>query len=82
MRSYFDKDFSAIEKITKAMKKLSIEPTFTPIRGGTDGASITFMGLPCPNIGTGDYNCHGRYEYVDVDEMYLVFNIVKELLQD
>lgn len=82
MRSYFDKDFSAIEKITKAMKKINIDPSFVPIRGGTDGAGITFMGLPCPNIGTGSYNCHGRYEYADVDEMYLIFEIVKNLLED
>ena len=82
MRSYFDKDFSAIEKITKAMKKINIDPSFVPIRGGTDGAGITFMGLPCPNIGTGSYNCHGRYEYADVDEMYLIFEILKNLLED
>ena len=82
MRTYFDKDMSAIDRIVKAMKKVGVEPTFTPVRGGTDGASITFMGLPCPNIGTGDYNCHGRYEYVDIFEMYKMFDIVKALLED
>ena len=82
MRTYFDKDMSAIDRIVKAMKKVGVEPTFTPVRGGTDGASITFMGLPCPNIGTGDYNCHGRYEYVDIYEMYKMFDIVKALLED
>ena len=53
---------------------------FNPIRGGTDGARITYMGLPCPNIGTGDRCCHGRYEHVVVEEMYEVFEVVKTLL--
>jgi tripeptide aminopeptidase len=82
MKEYFIKDMSAIDKITNVFKKHQIKPTFTPIRGGTDGASITFMGLPCPNLGTGDYNCHGRYEYVSVNEMKQMVEIIKDLLID
>ncbi len=81
MYEYFKNDMTAVNKATSAYKKLGIEPTFTPIRGGTDGASITFMGLPCPNLGTGDYNCHGRYEYVDINEMEQMVEVVKVLLE-
>ena len=81
MYEYFKNDMTAVTKASNAYKKLNIEPTFTPIRGGTDGASITFMGLPCPNLGTGDYNCHGRYEYVDINEMEQMVEVVKVLLE-
>ena len=82
MKYYFEKDNSAIEKIIKAYRSTGLEPEISPIRGGTDGARITYMGLPCPNIGTGDRCCHGRYEHVVVEEMYEVFNVVKNLLED
>ncbi|MBQ9827503.1 MAG: peptidase T [Lachnospiraceae bacterium] len=52
-----------------AMRELSIEPVIEPIRGGTDGCQLTFMGIPCPNLGTGGYNFHSRYEFASVDEM-------------
>ena len=81
MRNYFDKDKTAITAITRAYEKAGIKPTFSAVRGGTDGATITYMGLPCPNIGTGDRCCHGRYEHVVVEEMYETFNVVKALLE-
>ena len=52
-----------------AMKELGVEPRIQPIRGGTDGARLSYMGLPCPNLGTGAYNGHGKYEYVSVQSM-------------
>ena len=82
MRDYFDKDMFAVNKIVKAYKKVGIKPIAEPIRGGTDGATITYMGLPCPNIGTGDYNCHGKYEYVDIYEMKKMVEVVKALIED
>ncbi|MGN1295579.1 MAG: peptidase T [Bacilli bacterium] len=82
MRTYFNGDMSAVDKAVRALKKHNIEPTFTPIRGGTDGANITFMGLPCPNLGTGDYNCHGRYEYVSLTQMYQMVEVIKSLLEE
>ena len=82
MKDYFINDMSAVEKISQALKSLNITPKYVPIRGGTDGATITFMGLPCPNIGDGDYNCHGRYEYVSINEMYKMYDIVKTLLEE
>lgn len=58
-----------IEKAKEAMKELSIEPVVQPIRGGTDGARLSFMGVPCPNLCAGGHNFHGRYEYVCVQSM-------------
>ena len=51
------------------MQQLGVEPIILPIRGGTDGARLTYMGIPCPNVCTGGYNFHGRYEYASVQEM-------------
>lgn len=53
----------------EAMQELGIEPKITPIRGGTDGARLSFMGLPCPNLCTGGHNFHGRYEYISIQSM-------------
>jgi tripeptide aminopeptidase len=58
-----------ITRAKEAMHKLGVEPIILPIRGGTDGARLTYMGLPCPNVCTGGYNFHGRYEYASVQEM-------------
>lgn len=80
MKTYFDCDRRAVDIILRAFASMGISPRFIPIRGGTDGARITYMGLPCPNIGTGDRCCHGRYEHVIVEEMYTVFNLVRTLL--
>lgn len=82
MRYFFDKDDFAIKKILNAYHLAGLEPKISPIRGGTDGARITYMGLPCPNIGTGDRCCHGRYEHVVIEEMYEVFEVVKQLLEN
>lgn len=82
MKYYFEKDDRAIKKLLKAFELNNITPKFVPIRGGTDGARITYMGLPCPNIGTGDRCCHGRYEHVVVEEMYEMFSLVRSLLEN
>ncbi len=58
-----------IELAKKAMEAVGVEPMITPIRGGTDGARLSYMGLPCPNIFTGGCNFHGRHEFVSVDAM-------------
>lgn len=58
-----------IENAVKAMEHLGIKPEISPIRGGTDGARLSFMGLPCPNLGTGGMNCHGRFEYAVAESM-------------
>lgn len=66
-----------IDMLHESCRRVGLDPQVVAIRGGTDGARLSFMGLPCPNIGTGGQNCHGRYEYVDINEMELV---VKQLL--
>lgn len=82
MKDYFVKDMSAIDRLVKAFKLRGVTPIAEPIRGGTDGATITYMGLPCPNIGNGDYNCHGKYEYVDIFEMKEMVEVIKTLLEN
>ncbi len=63
----------------QAMVNLGIEPLIQPIRGGTDGSQLSYMGLPTPNIFTGGENYHGRYEYVSVDTMIKAVNVIIEI---
>lgn len=69
-----------IDNAVKAMKESGVEPQILPIRGGTDGCMLSFKGIPCPNLGTGAYRYHSRYEYVSVDEMKKGVEIVIRLL--
>lgn len=69
MREIMEQHMHLIENAATAMKELGIEPKVTPIRGGTDGARLSFMGLPCPNLCAGGENFHGKYEYVSVQSM-------------
>lgn len=70
-----------IENAIAAAKELGIEPRVQPIRGGTDGARLSFMGLPCPNLGTGDFACHGPYEHVTVEGMEKCTELVLKLVE-
>ncbi|MBA2872306.1 tripeptide aminopeptidase [Anoxybacillus calidus] len=65
----------------EAMKNLDIEPKISPIRGGTDGSQLSYMGLPTPNIFTGGENFHGRYEYISVDNMIKATNVIIEIIK-
>ncbi len=69
-----------IDNAKKAMEKASVTPIVMPIRGGTDGARLSYMGLPCPNICTGGYNFHGRYEYITVEAMEKVVEIMLNIV--
>lgn len=69
-----------IELAIAAIKENDIEPIIEPIRGGTDGARLSFIGLPCPNLGTGGYNFHGPYEYVSIKEMKIALDIIKTII--
>ena len=60
----------------EVMKDLNIIPLIKPIRGGTDGSQLSFMGLPCPNIFAGGHNFHGRYEYVPVESMMKATEVI------
>lgn len=66
-----------IESMERAMRENGVEPFSLPIRGGTDGARLSFMGLPCPNICTGGANAHGKMEYVVVEDMEKIKDIIK-----
>ena len=81
MRDYFINHMEAIELINKAYINSRLPIRYTPIRGGTDGATITYMGLPCPNLGTGDFNPHGRFEFVSVTQMTKMVDVLKELFK-
>ena len=64
----------------EAMKALGIAPQVTPIRGGTDGARLSYMGLPCPNLCTGGYNFHGKYEFIPVQSIDTMVEILKDIV--
>ena len=68
-------------RIVAAMKAAGVSsPENEPIRGGTDGSRLSFMGLPCPNLPTGGYNCHGKFEYASIDEMNTCVDIIIQLV--
>ncbi len=70
-----------VDNAKKAMEDLGITPIDQPIRGGTDGALLSYKGLPCPNLCTGGYNYHGKYEYASVQEMRSVVDILLGLVK-
>ena len=76
MKEIMESHMHLIDNAAAVMRELAIEPVITPIRGGTDGARLSFMGLPCPNLCAGGENFHGKYEYVSVQSM----NKITELL--
>ncbi|MBU2526883.1 MAG: peptidase T [Bacteroidetes bacterium] len=69
MREKIEPVFHIVDIAEQAMKDLGIKPIIKPIRGGTDGAQLSFKGLPCPNIFAGGHNFHGKYEYVSLENM-------------
>ena len=70
-----------VDRATAAMERLGMKPFSVPIRGGTDGARLSFMGLPCPNLPTGGGNYHSRFEYVSVDAMEKCAELVIEIVK-
>ena len=70
-----------IETAKKAMKEVGVNPEIKPIRGGTDGARLSYMGLPTPNIFTGGHNFHGRYEYIPVESMQKAVDVIVKIVQ-
>ena len=79
MRSYLEKDMRSVERAKAAMQKVGIEPLIIAIRGGTDGAMLTYKGLNCPNLGTGDNNAHSCFEYVVCEDMIVNCDILCEI---
>ncbi|MDT8336562.1 MAG: peptidase T [Candidatus Izemoplasmatales bacterium] len=82
MREILDNNQDIVNIAIKAIKDNGLNPIIEPIRGGTDGARLAFMGLPCPNLGTGGYNFHGPFEYASVKEMNLAVEIIKTIVSE
>src|SRR5699024_9398606 len=70
-----------IENAEKACHNVGIKPLILPIRGGTDGAQLSFKGLPCPNLGTGGHGYHGPYEHITSEGMEAACNVAMELVK-
>ena len=81
MREVIEQHMYLIDRAVKSMEEQGIQPLVTPIRGGTDGARLSFMGLPCPNICTGGENYHGKYEYACVQSMEKITKLLVSLVQ-
>ncbi|MDC7289727.1 peptidase T [Blautia schinkii] len=73
--------FHLIENAGQAMRNVGLEPVTLPIRGGTDGARLSFMGLPCPNLGTGAYAGHGPYEHITIEGMDKTVDVLTEIVK-
>ncbi len=80
MRDILESRMDVIDKALDAMKSLGVEPFVTPIRGGTDGAGLTYMGVPTPNLSTGGQNYHGIMEFVSIDQMKKMVEVIVKLV--
>ena len=82
MKEIIDDHMYTVERAKSAMAAVGVEPIIVPIRGGTDGARLSFMGLPCPNICTGGENFHSRFEFLSVESLEKVIDIVERIVLD
>lgn len=82
MLSVIEQHMDVIERAQNAIRESGLEPISQPVRGGTDGARLSFMGLPCPNLGTGGYGFHGPYEHISVEGMETAVRIIKSIATD
>ena len=80
MKEMFAGKMYIIDVISDTLRELGIEPSYSPIRGGTDGAQLTYMGIPTPNLGTGGLFCHGNHEMVSINNMKKMSEIVLNLI--
>ncbi len=81
MREKVEPVFHIVEIAKEAMEEVGIEPIIKPIRGGTDGSQLSYMGLPCPNIFAGGHNFHGKYEYVPVESMQKAVEVIVKICE-
>ena len=82
MRSKIEEQIVVVDKAIAAIRKAGITPVIKPIRGGTDGARLTFMGLPCPNLFTGGHNFHSIYEYIPLQSMHKALEVVLHIVEN
>ena len=81
MREKVEPVYHVVEIAKEAMEELGITPIIKPIRGGTDGSQLSYMGLPCPNIFAGGHNFHGKYEYVPVESMQKAVEVIIKICE-
>ncbi len=82
MREKIEPHMEIIDLASKSMKDLGIEPDIKPVRGGTDGARLSYMGLPTPNIFTGGYNFHGRFEFISIESMKMASKLIVKIAEN
>ena len=82
MREKIEDNLFVVDRAKDAMLSLGIKPIVVPIRGGTDGARLSFMGLPCPNLCTGGANFHSRFEYACVEDMDKITELLVKIATD
>lgn len=81
MREKVEPEYHIVETAAKAMELVGITPKIKPIRGGTDGARLSFMGLPCPNIFAGGHNFHGKFEFVPIESMEKATQVILKIIE-
>lgn len=81
MLEVIEKNEYVVAIAKKAIENVGLEPVSRPVRGGTDGARLSFMGLPCPNLGTGGYGFHGPFEHISVEGMDTAVSVIKEIVK-
>ncbi|KAA6304425.1 Peptidase T, partial [termite gut metagenome] len=81
MREKIEPVMHIIDIARTAMEAVGVVPNVKPIRGGTDGAQLSFKGLPCPNIFTGGINSHGRYEFIPVQSMEKAMRVIVKIVE-
>ena len=81
MKEIISKHIHLVDNAEKAMRKVNVQPLIHEIRGGTDGSNLSEKGLPCPNLGTGGQNFHGIYEYIFLEDMEKVVDILLEIVK-
>jgi tripeptide aminopeptidase len=81
MREKVEPVYHIVEKVQRAMEMLGIEPKIVPIRGGTDGSRLSFMGIPCPNIFAGGLNFHGKFEYIPLESMVKATELILKIIE-
>lgn len=81
MRKQVEPHYHIVEKAMKAIEMAGITPKVQPIRGGTDGANLSFMGLPCPNIFAGGHNFHGKMEYIPLESMEKASEVILNIIR-
>lgn len=81
MKEIISKDMTVVNNAMEALRQCGIDPVSFPIRGGTDGANLTYMGLPCPNLGTGGFNYHGPFEFVSLTMMKKQVEVLLKIIE-